>query len=99
MSGWFQTRRCAQLTATQEFFHRLTEDSVPAFECGQLLRSFPQVCKERRNKCEGLSRAVVLTVGRTDCEGGAAGVGRLSADRREQQRPACDGLAMMIRIG
>jgi hypothetical protein len=92
-------RRWHEFSAAEEFDQGLAEDSVPAFEHGQLLRSLSQFGKEGGDAREGAAGAVMLTVTAGDGHGGAAGMAGLSADGLEQQRPAGDGLAMMIGIG
>jgi hypothetical protein len=98
-SCWRELRRWHEFSAAEEFDQGLAEDSVPTFEHGQLIRSLSQFGKEGGDAREGAAGAVMLTMTAGDVHGGAAGMAGLSADGLEQQRPAGDGLAMMIGIG
>ena len=42
-----------KVSAAQKFFQRLAEDSVPTFECSQLLRSGPQLGEKSGDAGEG----------------------------------------------
>jgi hypothetical protein len=88
-----------QFPAAEKFFKRLAEDSVPAFEWGQLLRSFSQLRKKTSDAGQRLLGAVMLAVAAGDRHGGAAGVAGLPADGLKQQWPAGDRFAMMMGVG
>jgi hypothetical protein len=88
-----------QFPPAEKFFERLIEDSVPAFDRGQLLRSLSQLRKKASDPGERLLGAVMLAVAAGDRHGGAAGVAGLPTDGLKQQWPAGDRFAMMVGVG
>jgi hypothetical protein len=74
-----------EFSPAEESFEGLAENSVPALECGQLLRSLSQFGEEAGDAGERLAGAVMLSMAAGDRHGGAAGVAGLSADGVKQQ--------------
>jgi hypothetical protein len=77
----------------------LTEDSAPALQPIQLLRSFPQTRKEAGNAAVGQPCIVLHGVCAADGQPELSGLLGSPGDRGQQQRPAGDGLAMMLWVG
>src|SRR5690349_25077376 len=76
----------------------LTEDMMPALHRVHLLRGLPQPSKEPGDADISPARLVLLAMRAADRQRDLAGVARLSRNGLQQQRPAGDRLAPMIRI-
>ena len=82
----------------QEPTQRFTEDAMPALHRVQLLRGLPQAGKEPGNSHIGPTRLTLLAVRAADRQRDLSSVAGLSRYCLQQQRPAGDRLAPMIRI-
>ena len=88
-----------ELAALEILGEGVTEDAVPAIEVSQLPRSFAQRGEEGGDAHGSATGAMMLTIGAGDVDGGLSGMLGLPADRVEQQRPAGDRFAMLVRVG
>ena len=69
-SSGLQLSRRHEFPSAQKFFQRLAENSIPPFECRQLLRSLAQVREKAGDADEGGAGARMLAVARGDGDGG-----------------------------
>src|SRR5215472_12731769 len=97
-SGRYEAWRRADETAVEEGAEGAGEDGPPFLQAGQLLCILRQAAQEVGDGGERARRGFSLGVRTGDADRGLPRMARSRRDGRQKQRPACDRLAMQVRI-